>query len=77
MARGNRDGVRVRKRAHYGAADALLRYIATYESDTFSASGQRLTARRAEQIAAKVIKAAREGLDGCDLTGALYDLREK
>jgi hypothetical protein len=46
----------------------LVEYIRTYESDTFSASGNKLTLADAQSIAGLLIKDIEKTIDGVQLT---------
>ncbi len=55
----------------------LVAYLMTYESDTFSASGEGLTQKQAEKMAQKIIDDALNGLDGIAVGGYLDEVRRR
>ncbi len=60
----------------------LAKSIKTYESDTFSASGSKITKWESEQIAETLVVRAiqqminTDTMDGCDITDELISLRD-
>lgn len=63
--------------------NALVHEIRKYESDTFSASAERITQLEAERIAARLVKndindrIATNTMDGVDIMEELNDLRDR
>ena len=61
----------------HDAVPVLRRLVREYESDTFSASGAKLTVDELDQIVATLINGIEDDLDGMRLSAILDDIRGK